>query len=161
MKKTKEHRPEACLEPVRKEVEVRRSPADAFRMFTEELSSWWPLATHSVCREKAVRCAFEGRVGGELYEEDTQGGRHVWGTVSVWEVPHRLAFTWHPGRGAETAQQVELRFRATETGTLVELEHRGWEVLGDKATETRQGYDSGWEILFVETFGAYCNKEVS
>ena len=63
----------------------------AFRMFTEELSSWWPLATHSVCQDKAVRCAFEGRVGGEVYEEDTQGRRHVWGTVTVWDPPHRLA----------------------------------------------------------------------
>ena len=40
---------------------------------------------------------------------------------------------WHPGREPETAQEVELRFRAEGATTVVELEHRGWAGLGDKA----------------------------
>ena len=31
------------LAPLVKTVEVRRSPADAFRLFTEEMSAWWPM----------------------------------------------------------------------------------------------------------------------
>jgi hypothetical protein len=35
----------------------------------------------------------------------------------------------------------------SDDGTLVELEHRDWEVLGEKASETRNGYDQGWEMV--------------
>ena len=31
------------LAPVVKSIDVRRSAADAFRIFTEQISAWWPL----------------------------------------------------------------------------------------------------------------------
>lgn len=40
--------------------------------------------------------------------------------------------------------EVEVRFAPEGQGARVELEHRGWERLGDEAVEQYQGYDSGW-----------------
>ncbi len=37
-----------------------------------------------------------------------------------------------------------MRFAADGEGTRVDLEHRGWERLGDIASEAREGYESGW-----------------
>jgi uncharacterized protein YndB with AHSA1/START domain len=141
------------LAPLRKSVRVKGSVEAAFRLFTEGLGRWWPLASHSVCQDDAVACFMEGGVGGRLFERDRAGREHVWGTITAWEPPRRLVFTWHPGRGAESAQDVELRFADAGGGmTLVELIHTGWERLGETAAETRERYDQGWAFVLGECF---------
>ena len=95
-------------------------------------------------------------MGGAVWEETTAGVRHVWGTILAWEPPARLVFTWHPGREASLAQEVEVGFAAVDGGTRVTLEHRGWEVLGPAAEETRGGYVTGWDEVFVRRFGDRC-----
>ncbi len=147
---------ETTIEPVRRTVQVTCGPAAAFRLFTDDFDSWWPLATHSVGQADAVSCHFEGRDGGRIYETNKDGATHVWGTITVWEPSARAVFSWHPGRDATTAQEVELRFIGISKGTRVELEHRGWELLGDQAEETRAGYDTGW-VPVLDTFVGRCS----
>ncbi|MCH7664038.1 MAG: hypothetical protein IH859_09260 [Chloroflexi bacterium] len=55
--------------------------------------------------------------------------------------------SWHPGRGEETAQELEILFEADGDSTRLELIHRDWKILGDKAAETREGYITGWDIV--------------
>ena len=147
---------ELTIEPVRKSVEVGCSVDEAFRLFTDEIDSWWPLATHSIGQEDAEACYFEGREGGRIYESHGDGSVHLWGTVTAWEPPARVVFTWHPGRDASTAQEVELRFSERDGKTRIELEHRGWAVLGDKAVTVRDGYESGWTGV-LERYVAHCS----
>ena len=48
---------------------------------------------------------------------------------------------------------MELSFTDNGGATRVELEHRGWEIPGDREAVTRETYDSGWAgvlSLFVE-----------
>ncbi len=71
----------------------------------------------------------------------------MWGKVKACAPPHRVSFTWYPGRTEDTAQDVEVNFEATSQGTTLTLVHRGWELLGEAAEETRAGYDSGWDIV--------------
>ena len=80
-----------------------------------------------------------------MYEIQKDGTEAPWGTVLVWEPPHRFMMSWHPGRDENTAQELEVRFKSEGEGTRLELIHRGWEILGDMAEETRIGYDSGWD----------------
>ncbi len=135
------------MEPVRKAIDVPCRQEEAFRLFVDGIDSWWPLATHSVGQDRARSCVLEGRVGGTIHEILDDGTVHVWGTVTDWAPPERVVLSWHPGRDASTAQEVELRFVAAGTGARVELEHRRWETLGDRAVETRQGYDTGWDMV--------------
>jgi uncharacterized protein YndB with AHSA1/START domain len=68
--------------------------------------------------------------------------------VLVWDPPHRFVMTWHPGyEDPEQHTEVELRFREQGEATLVELEHRGWERLGERAMEARNGYNMGWDFV--------------
>lgn len=133
----------STLEPVRHSIEVAAPPARAFQIFTE-INRWWPLAVHSVGLNRATGCLFEGRAGGSIHEIHDDGSIHLWGTVTDWQPPQRVVFSWHPGRDAATAQEIVLRFSEVEGGTRVELEHRGWEWLGDRAAEAREAYQSGW-----------------
>lgn len=139
------------IEPVRRTVEVGCPAAEAFRLFTDDIDTWWPLASHSIGEGKAVSCVFERGAGGRIFETHRDESVHLWGTVTIWDPPRRLVFTWHPGRDEESAQEVEIRFIDCRTGTRVELEHRRWETLGERAREVRGGYATGW-IPVLERF---------
>lgn len=132
------------IAPVMRSVTIECSPEHAFSVFTDRIGDWWPLKTYSVYEGEAAGVVFEPGVGGRIVERSENGEESVWGEILVWEPNFRLAFTWHPGHGADDpATEVELRFAAVGDATRVELEHRGWEALA-KPEETRSGYEQGW-----------------
>lgn len=137
------------LEPVRKSVTVPGAPAAVYELFTSRFGEWWPLTLpYSVFGDAASECGMEPGVGGEIFELSRDGRRCVWGTVVAWEPPRRVEFSWHPGRTSDSAQTVEITFRALAGGfTRVDLEHRGWQRLGVDAERTRTGYDTGWDVV--------------
>jgi uncharacterized protein YndB with AHSA1/START domain len=133
---------------VRKSVVVDRPAEDAFRVYTEQIGSWWPFAkTHSVAKEDVETVIIEGREGGRFYERTKSGDEHLWGTILVWDPPHRILHSWHPGRGEETAQKVEVSFTPVGDGTRVDLVHTGWEVLGERMAEVVASYETGWDSV--------------
>jgi uncharacterized protein YndB with AHSA1/START domain len=132
---------------IKKSVTVAVPVDEAFRVFTEELETWWPLRTHAVDTENSDTVVMEGREGGRLFERGTGGEQHVWGIVQSWEPPQRVGYTWHPGRGEDTAQEVEVTFTPEGDGTRVEVRHWGWEKLGDRLDETIASYNEGWDLV--------------
>ena len=105
---------------VEKRVGVSASPDRAFKHFTEAVGQWWPLGSHSVSAGAlgiaARSCGFDRRQGGEIYEITAHGERETWGTITVWDPPHRLSFTWHPGLPVAEATLVEVRFEDRADG---------------------------------------------
>lgn len=147
------------LGPLEKSVAVPKSPAEAFRIFTEGIARWWPLAKFSISHgasKTATTCVFEPFVGGEIYEVDEDGARLPWGRVVAWSPPTRVAFTWHPGGDPAEAQDVEVTFAADGTGTRVTLVHSGWQKLGERGAAARIGYGEGWTVVLGEAFAAAC-----
>jgi uncharacterized protein YciI len=61
---------------------------------------------------------------GQIIERSADGDAAVWGTVSRWEPPDAVAFSWHPGQPAERASHVEVTFAALDGQTRVALVHR-------------------------------------
>ena len=147
------------FEPVRKSITVGCSPERAFSVFTAGFSRWWPLATHSLSQSRAIGCGIDPAVGGEVYEVRDDGERIAWGWVIEWEPPRRFVMAWHPGSTPEQAQEVELRFTPVGEGTKVDLEHRKWEKLGESASVAREGYNAGWETVFVQLFARACAEQ--
>jgi len=132
---------------ITKAITVAAPVEQAFRVFTEEIHTWWPLRTHAVDTDESDTVVLEGRVGGRLFERTPTGEEHDWGAVVAWEPPTRIGYTWHPGRGAETAQEVEVTFTPTGDGTRVDIRHWGWEKLGDHLDETIANYNEGWDLV--------------
>jgi uncharacterized protein YndB with AHSA1/START domain/uncharacterized protein YciI len=128
------------LPPIRREVLVKAEPDRAFEVFTARIGDWWPVGTNSVHGEGGS-VSFED---GDLVERSAAGERSVWGTVTRWEPPSVVSFTWHPGHPGREVTEVTVSFAAAGEQTLVTLEHRGWEVYEDPAT-VREGYDTGWQ----------------
>jgi uncharacterized protein YndB with AHSA1/START domain len=87
-------------------------------------------------------------VGGRIYEQTPDGDERDWGRVTVWDPPERLVYLWHIGRPASDATEVEIRFLPQgEAATRVEIEHRGWDRLGEALGDWRERNQGGWEAL--------------
>lgn len=139
------------LAPLRKSLTVSGAPGTVFARFIERLDAWWPRDKgYSVYGAESARCHVEPFVGGTIYEESRTGARAVWGVIQQWEPPERVAFSWHPGRAADTAQTVEVSFTPVAEGVRIDLEHRDWHRLGAPATDAREAYtsyDAGWNLV--------------
>jgi uncharacterized protein YndB with AHSA1/START domain len=134
------------ISPLVKTVVVPVGVERAFEAFTAETSAWWPLFSHSVGEESASEVRMEGAVGGRIVEHGADGELATWGTVSDWDPPTSVGFSWHPGGDPNEAGQVTVTFTATGDGTQVQLVHSGWERRGDGA-RARLSYDTGWDYV--------------
>jgi len=143
------------VEPVRKSVRVKATAERAFRVFTEDMDSWWPR-THHIGSSPMKRVVVEGREGGSIYTEQEDGTQCGWGSVLNWEPPHRFVMAWHVRPDwqyepdAAKCSEVEVRFTPADDGTtLVELEHRGFERHGGNYAAMRDqvNQEGGWGAL--------------
>jgi len=135
------------IEAVRKTVTVDCVVEEAFRVFTSDAISWWPIQTHSIHEDKVQEIVFEGREGGEVYEVSTTGETGHWATVLTWEPPSRLVLAWNVMKSDPLPTEVEIRFSPDGDGTRVELEHRGWEAFREGGADKRASYDTGWDYV--------------
>lgn len=141
------------LEPIRRSITLKCGVDEAFRAFTDDLASWWPLATHSLGKERAHTCLFEPRAGGRVLEVRDDGEETVWAEIVAWEPSHRLLLRWHPGLPPEEAQEVEIWFHAEGGGSRIELEHRDWQASEVSRTRRAQ-YNEGWAGV-LDLFGSW------
>ncbi len=132
--------------PLRITFDVDCPPQHAFTVWTSQIGTWWPR-DHTLTGDPDD-IVLESGAGGRIYERSSAGVRHEWGRVTVWEPPRRLAYLWHLGRDRADATEVEIHF-VDEGGerTRVEIEHRGWERLGDMADTLRDQNRGGWDSL--------------
>jgi hypothetical protein len=141
------------VSPIRKAVVVDLTQEAAFQLFTQAMSSWWPVGSHSIGETRARAARFEGAVGGRIYEVLDDGSEYDWGRVTVWEPPRRFVCSWDPSVEARTPTEVEVRFQVERPDrTRVELEHRGWERIGERARLGRESYAGagGWTQVLGE-----------
>jgi uncharacterized protein YndB with AHSA1/START domain len=132
---------------VRKVSMVAAPPVVAWRVFTERMGTWWPLAVYKIGKVNAVDAVIEPRVGGRWYERGDDGSTCDWGSVLVWEPPSRLVLSWDVSADwqydPELKTEIEIRFIAVgEDGTRVELEHRKLDRYGARRDEMRRIFDT-------------------
>jgi uncharacterized protein YndB with AHSA1/START domain len=141
-------------DPITRGVTVQAPAELAFRLFTEYMGSWWPLETHSIAvdqglEQQADTLRVEARQDGRVEEVLDDGSTRDWGKVAAWEPPHRVVFLWKPNDLPTPPTEVEVRFTAEGDRTHVDLEHRGWERLGEHAETIHPLYSSqgGWTMV--------------
>jgi uncharacterized protein YciI len=140
--------------PIRREILVSATPDRAFALFTAHIGRWWPLREFSVFGVDAI-VAFEGdhlveRSGAEV---------NVWAEVLEWHPPAELRLSWHPGRDAARATDLQVSFTARDDGTMVTLVHSGWERVEDPAAAAEE-YGHGWPAVLA-AFGGWAVGDTS
>lgn len=150
------------IAPVVKTLEIKRSAQDTFRMYVHEAAKWWPLETHAISPEhgtRAVDHVVEPRVGGRIYEIAEDGRTFDLGEVLIYEPGRRFAMSWQLGQPRDVSGEVEVRFDpVSDNSCRLTLTHSGWERMGDKGREMREGYNQGWESVLGQTFMDYVRK---
>jgi uncharacterized protein YndB with AHSA1/START domain len=137
---------------VRASIVVEAPVERAFRVFTDEMASWWH-PDHHILEGELAEMVVEPRVGGHIYDRGVDGSECHWARILAYEPPHRFTFSWDISPSwkieadPERTSEVEVRF--TPDGperTRVELEHRnldrhgpGWEGMRDAV-----GSPGGW-----------------
>lgn len=135
-----------------KSVRVRAPKDRAFRVFVEQMETWWP-ATHHITKEPFELIVVEPRLGGRWYERAASGAECQWGTVLGWDPPNCVRLSWHLGPGHDSpdwvadmdmakASEVDVRFTAVDAGTtIVELIHSNLERHGEGWRQLRALFD--------------------
>ena len=152
------HAPTESLPPVLKSIRVKATPDHAYRVFTSEMDSWWPR-THHIGASPMKRVVVEPHPQGAIYTDQEDGTICPWGTVLVWDPPHRFVMAWqvNPDWKFEPelskCSEVEVRFTPADDGTtLVELEHRNIQRHGGACARMREAVNNpegGWGGLLV------------
>lgn len=141
--------PEQDFDPnsIRKSVNVNAAQEIAWRVFTERMGTWWPLAYYKIGKANAIDAVIEPHVGGRWFERGEDGSTCQWGSVIVWEPPARLVLSWDINADwqfdATLNTEIEVRFFADGNHrTRVELEHRHLDRYGSRRDEMRRIYDT-------------------
>jgi uncharacterized protein YndB with AHSA1/START domain len=146
---------------VRSSVDVHAPIERAFRVFTEDIGSWWD-PTHHILEGELAEMVFEPRVGGHVYDRGVDGSECRWARVLAYEPPHRFVISWDVTvqwrleTDRDKTSEVEVRFVELDRDhTRVELEHRnierhgpGWEEMRD-AVGSPGGWPAGMRAFAV------------
>jgi len=146
---------------VKSSVDVLAPIERAFRVFTEDIGSWWD-PTHHILEGELAEMVFEPRVGGHVYDRGVDGSECRWARVLAYEPPHRFVISWDVSvqwrleTDRDKTSEVEVRFVELDGDhTRVELEHRnierhgpGWEEMRD-AVGSPGGWPAGMRAFAV------------
>ena len=114
-------------------IDVAVDSDTAFRLFTEEIGSWYRSGRWSWNDpERAKTILIEPGVGGRWLEvwDETTGEGYELGRVRIWEPGERVVLSYRNVHMPDDTE-VEVRFERAGTVTRVTLEHRGIAEMSD------------------------------
>jgi uncharacterized protein YndB with AHSA1/START domain len=139
---------------IRKQLTVEAPVDRAFRVFTQNMGTWWPRE-HHIGGSPLKDCVIEPRVDGRWYEVGEDGSTCEWGKVLAWDPPRRLVLAWQLNAQFtyDPALITEVEVSFTPLGpkrTQVDFEHRDLDRLGG-TDKLRNDMDTGWGQI-LESF---------
>jgi uncharacterized protein YndB with AHSA1/START domain len=139
---------------VRVSVLVEAPIEHAFKVFTEDMGTWWPR-DHHIIEGEIESITFEPRVGGHVYDRTVDGRESRWSRVLAYEPPDRVVFSWDVSNQftlqTDPAKTSEIEVTFAEDGpdrTRVVLEHRNLDRHGDGWEQHRDAVSlpDGWQM---------------
>ena len=144
------------LEPLVVEFTVGTDAPQAFDIWANRTSLWWPPGHKMAGADSEI--VFEGQPGGRIYERGSDGIEHSWGEVLDWEPPTRLRYLWHLFFDRSEATTVEVQFSPTTEGTTtVTITQTGFEELGAAGPVRRERTGNAWAEL-TELYRSACRR---
>lgn len=139
------------MKVVNETITVKAPIEKVFQAYVERIDEWWPRQGQNFRYTFAPRdgepkhIRFEAKLGGRFYETFANGDEYVIGSITAYEPPHKLAYSWKsPNWNADTL--IEVSFAQTSEGTTLSLRHSGFEALDEP--ELAEGYQEGTTEIF-------------
>jgi len=128
-------------------------PEEAFALFVDDLGFGLRTVGSPLIRPEAGRYVrFRRDASGrfiEVYDARAREGCEL-GRVTVWSPGGRVAHTWRePDWPEGTSTNVDVRFEPIFGGTLVRVEHSGFDRVGPKAAEAGATYQVAWSAALA------------
>lgn len=151
------------LEPIVKTIEVPCNQETAFKVFINEMGSWWPFErfSQSVMRGQTVSSLrVDARQGGRIVEVSSDDTEVLWGTILTFDPNDFLGMDFHiphPSEETRSDSRVDVRFTVlADDRTQVELTQSNWENFGDMAEMVYSGYGTAWGVIFEQAYKEAC-----
>ena len=131
---------------INKSVVLGCSPEEAFALFTERISEWWPVdRRHTSDPESQLFLAKSGR----FWERGRDGREVELGQVRDWEAPHRLVLSFYVGTDTDHPTEVEVRFTPEAHGTRVAVTHRATPLSSELWNARAPRFERSWEVVLA------------
>jgi uncharacterized protein YndB with AHSA1/START domain len=133
---------------VRRSIQIAATPERVWREFEsfERFAAWW--TTRQPDRRETVR-AYDLRIGGRIEMPcEWDGGSCVF-AVNVVRIDRARELTFElsiEGIDWPAPTYVTIRLTPNAYGTLVEILHYGFEMIGDGALEQFHNFEGGWDL---------------
>jgi uncharacterized protein YndB with AHSA1/START domain len=138
---------------VRTETVVEVPIERAFKVFTEEMESWWD-ADHHLGDAPLAEMVVERHVGGRIFDRLTDGSECEWSRVLAYEPPTLFVFSWDINTRWELETDPDKTSEVAVTfvtegpdRTRVALEHRHLDRHGEGWEGMRDAVGQGWAGL--------------
>jgi hypothetical protein len=114
------------LAAITHEYALRRTPADAFDVYTRRIGEWWD-PRYTANAETLETVVIPPLVGGRVFARHADLGDDEWGTVTTWEPGRRLAHTFALAQDPAYPNEVEVAFEQGDgDACTMRLAHGGW-----------------------------------
>jgi hypothetical protein len=131
---------------IQKSVYLPKPLDDAFALFTERISEWWP-ETHRPSKDpvSTVQIVPHGR-----FSERTSDGREYdLGFVRAWQPPSLIVLDFFLGTDREHPTEVTIRFEPEAEGTRVNVDHRPTAASADLWDARSPRYVASWDAVLA------------
>lgn len=120
--------------------------AAAFKLFTEQISDWWPAERrHTNDQASSLHLHADGR----FFERASDGREVELGRVVEWLAPERIVLDFYIATGPAHPTRAEVRFVPEGNGTRVTVSHGPLPVSKDLWTDRAPRYQRSWEAVLT------------
>ncbi|MCL4144574.1 UNVERIFIED_CONTAM: hypothetical protein GTU68_054583 [Idotea baltica] len=121
----------------------------------KDISIWWRKDFHS--SPKTKKFILEPKIGGRMYEDYGNDEGLLWANVIVLDSPQTLELKGHltPEFGGPAVSFLKLSLKEDGENTILTLSDT---VFGEVSEASRKSLQSGWELLFAESFKNYAER---
>ena len=131
---------------IEQSVDLALAPPEAFALFTERISEWWPAdRRHTSDPASTLHLLASGR----FFERASDGREVELGRVTAWEPPQRILLDFFIATGPDHPTEAEIRFEPIPTGTRVVVRHRPKAASRHLWDQRAPRYARSWEAVLA------------
>jgi hypothetical protein len=129
-----------------KSVLLPLTPAEAFKLFTEAISAWWPADRRHTGDEASTLFL---QADGRFFERARNGDEIDLGRVVEWQPRERIVLDFYLATGPAHPTQVDIAFVPEGDGTRVTVTHGPKPESLDLWDDRAPRYARSWEVVLA------------